>query len=301
MNHKSSLMAALNGDIWAIEPNWMRHFLGSLPSICDMKEKAEDEKPQTRTVQIASKTQNQIAVLPIRGPITQKVTWMTYWYGGTSTERFGEEFDAALNASNVGAIVLDVDSPGGTVSGVPELAAKIRTARGKKPIIAVANTWAASAAYWLASQADELVMTPSGEVGSIGVWSMHVDYSGYQEQEGVKTTLISSGKYKGEANPYEPLGDEARAAMQDSVNRYYGMFVSDVASGRGTSAAVVRNGYGEGRMIGSDRAESMGMVNRGETLDAEITRLGGRLSDRQRALDAAAGRRKMLERLERES
>ena len=135
---------------------------------------------------------------------------------------------------------MNVDSPGGLIDLVPETAALIRTVRETKPVIAVANTYAASAAYWLASQASDLVVTPSGEVGSIGVYMPHLDVSGWEEQQGVKTTLISAGKYKTERSPFEPLSDEAAAAMQDTVDKYYGMFTYGVAVGRGTSAEIGR-------------------------------------------------------------
>src|SRR5690606_4285100 len=130
--------------------------------------------------------------------------------GGTSTEQFGSWFDAALRDPAVSAIVIDVDSPGGTVTGVAELAEQIFEARGKKPIYAIANALAASAAYWIASAAEELWVTPSGDVGSIGVYAMHEDISEMEAEMGLKVTLISAGEYKTEGNPHEPLGDEAR-------------------------------------------------------------------------------------------
>src|SRR5690606_30987632 len=145
-------------------------------------------------------------------------------------------------------------SPGGQVNGIQELSDLIYSARGKKPIIAVANHMMASAAYWIGTAADEIVVSPSGEVGSIGVFAVHEDISGALAQDGVKVSIIKEGKYKAEANPFEPLNEEARAAIQESVSEAYGAFVGAVARNRSVDAEVVRNGFGEGRMMGAQRA-----------------------------------------------
>jgi hypothetical protein len=115
-------------------------------------------------------------------PIVPHADVMTEMSGGTSVDGFLEQLNAALDDDQVGHIVLDIDSPGGAVDRIPEAAAQIRAGRAKKPITAIANTTAASAAYWLAAQASELVVTPSGQVGSIGVYAAHDDISGMQEK-----------------------------------------------------------------------------------------------------------------------
>lgn len=214
-----------------------------------------------------------VAVIAVYGPISQRMSMMSEMSGGTSTEKLTDTFRAALADPAVDAIVFEVDSPGGTVDGIPELAAEIRAARGGKPIVAQVNTMAASAAYWLASACDEIVATPSGVVGSIGVFTAHNDLSAAAEMEGVKTTLISAGKYKTEGNPWEPLGEEAQANLQDQVNQFYGMFVADVAKGRGVPVDTVRGGYGEGRVLLAKQAMSAGMVDRVDTLDNTVRRV----------------------------
>jgi signal peptide peptidase SppA len=214
-----------------------------------------------------------VAVLPIYGTIFPRANLFAEISGGTSMERFGAAIDAAANDPQVGSIVLDVNSPGGSVDLLPETAAKIRAARQQKRVVAVANTLAASAAYWLASQADELVVTPSGMVGSIGVVAAHDDSSGFFEQMGVRTSLIAAGKYKTEGNPYEPLSDEGRAAMQAIVDVYYDMFVADVARGRGVGRKAVREGFGEGRVVTASAALEQGMVDSVETFDAALARV----------------------------
>lgn len=230
-----------------------------------------------------------IAVLPLYGVISQRMNLMSDFSGGTSTEQFSKSFRAALADPNVSSIVLDIDSPGGTVYGVPELGDEIFAARGAKPIVAVANALAASAAYWLGSAADEFVVTPSGDVGSIGVFAAHVDESGMEEAMGIKTTLISAGKFKVEGNPHEPLTAEAAAAMQARVDDFYSMFTSAVARNRGVKLASVTGGFGQGRVVGAADALKAGMVDRIETLDQTLARLGASGGSQRKKMAAASG------------
>src|SRR5207237_10294998 len=121
----------------------------------------------------------------------------------------------------------------------PDPAPEPRAARGAKPITAAVNTMAASAAYWLASQADEVVITPSGLAGSIGVYLVHEDWSAANAQMGIDVTYISAGRFKTEANPDEPLSEDAKAALQAEVDDLYSLFVTDVATGRNPSERPV--------------------------------------------------------------
>lgn len=220
----------------------------------------------------AAARQSTVAVIPVYGPISLRQNLMSASSGGTSTEGLSADFRAAMADDQVDAIVFEVDSPGGTIDGIPELAAEIRAARGTKPIVAQVNTMAASAAYWIASAADEIVVTPSGAVGSIGVFAAHQDLSKAAELDGVKVTLISAGKYKTESNKWEPLSDEAKAHLQDQVDQIYATFTTDVAKNRGVAVGDVRKGYGEGRVVLAKQALAQGMVDRIDTLDNTIRR-----------------------------
>lgn len=211
-----------------------------------------------------------VAVLPLHGVIVPRADAFSQMSGGTSIDKFRGMFREAVAAADVSGIVLDVDSPGGMVDGVPEMAAEMRAARGSKPIVAVANTEMASGAYWLASQADQIVVSKSARVGSIGVYTAHEDRSAEEAAQGVKTTLISAGKYKTEGNPFEPLTDEARAHLQTMVDEYYGMFVSDVAKGRGANVSDVRGGFGEGHVVGARDALKNGMADRVGTVESVV-------------------------------
>lgn len=202
-----------------------------------------------------------VAVLRLSGAIIPRATLFSDLSGGTSVEGFRNRFLEAMDDDDVSAILLDVNSPGGMIDLVPELATLIRSKRGVKPMAAVANTLMASAAYWIASQADEVYVTESGDAGSIGVITMHDDFSGALEQAGITTTLITAGKFKGEANPYQPLSDGDRAALQRRIDEAYDLFVRDVAAGRGVSEASVRDGMGQGRLLKAKAALGAGLVD----------------------------------------
>lgn len=208
------------------------------------------------------------AVVPVRGTITPRPS--VFSSGGSSALGIGKTFDAALADKDVRSIVLDVDSPGGSVYGVPELADKLRAGRGVKPVYAVANHSAASAAYWIASQADKLYVAPSGEVGSIGVIMRHFDRSGSLEKSGVKVTDIRSAKYKGEGSPYGPLTDETKGEFQKQCNEYYKMFVEGVSAGRMVDGPTVEKSFGQGRMKLARDAVDCGMADGIATMDAVL-------------------------------
>lgn len=197
-----------------------------------------------------------VGVVPIHGVISPRASFWDELFGGTSVEAIREVLRGALADSSIGAIVLDVDSPGGAVAGIPELAAEIRSARGVKPIVAVANSLAASAGYWLASQATEVVASPSATVGSVGVITVHQDFSGMLERVGIKTTIITAGDHKADANPYEPLSDDARADLQDRADAFHAAFIDDVAKGRRVPAATIKGEWGARVMLARQALEA---------------------------------------------
>jgi len=214
-----------------------------------------------------------VAVLPLYGVIVPRANVMSDVSGGTSAQVFLSDLRGLLADDSVRAIVIDVNSPGGSTAMMPEVAAAMRAARGNgKPIVASVNHRAGSGAYWLASQADEVVVTPSGEVGSIGVYAAHEDISQLQERAGIRTTLISSTPAKTELTPFGPLSEEARRALQERVDEAARMFVSDVAKGRGVGVDTVNEDFGRGRMVSARAALAAGMVDRIDTLDSTVAR-----------------------------
>lgn len=232
-----------------------------------------------------------IAVIPVYGTIVQRASQLDLCEGGTSTTAISNALADALNDDSVAQVLLDIDSPGGSVYGVQELAAEI--AQAQKPVIAIANSLAASAAYWIGSSADEFHVTPGGEVGSIGVWSAHQDISQALEAAGVKTTLISAGEFKVEGNPFQPLGADAQKFLQSRVDDYYAAFTRAVAKGRGVGVDKVRNGMGRGRVLGADQALAEKMVD-------SVSTLGDVIAGMQRNIKASAPRASRLAAAQRE-
>lgn len=212
-----------------------------------------------------------IAVIPLFGTIVQRAGMMTPACGGTSCQQVDLALQAALKDDTIGQILIDVDSPGGSVYGVEELADQIH--RATKPVVACVNSLAASAGYWLASQASEIYITPGGEAGSIGVWMAHEDWSAAMEKRGIRTTLISAGKHKVEGNPYEPLPADAKAFLQGRTEDYYNAFVKAVARGRGVPVADVRKGMGQGRVLGAQAALEARMVDGVMTITDVVKRM----------------------------
>jgi len=189
-----------------------------------------------------------------------------------STDDIAHEVTTFAAEPSVEAIVLELDTPGGEVFGMPEAFAAIRAAARQKPVIASVNSIAASGGYYLGAAADELFVNPSGRVGSIGVFALHVDQSKWLESEGEKWAFISAGKHGAEGNTSQPLSDEASASLQIAVDRYYEMFVRDVARGREVSVEKVRTGFGDGRMLTAKAAREEGMIDGIGTLDDAIAR-----------------------------
>lgn len=238
---------------------------------------ADKEKLAARKQEAARAGQGaNIAVLTFYGVVTQRGNMAddVSGPGSASTQKFTNALRQALQDPSVGAILIDIDSPGGSVYGVEELAAEIMGSRAQKPIIGLANSLAASAAYWVGAACSELYVTPSGEVGSIGVVSAHEDWSKALSEAGVKTTFITAGQYKVEGNYTEPLGDEAQAFMQSRVDDYYSAFTKGVSKGRGVSVEVVRKEFGQGRCYGAQQALSAGMVDGVMTFDDVVKKMG---------------------------
>jgi len=263
----------LTRELWAIRETALHRMIAQLRAAGGaVKIDVADIEAAEAAAIAARPTSGGVAQLNLHGPISHRPSLWSFFFGGTSTEGFTKILREAVADPAVARIVIDVDSPGGTVDGVPELAEEVRVAREKKPITAVANAEAASAAYWIASQASELVVAPSGEVGSIGVWALHLDVSRMFDSAGITPTFISAGKYKVEGNPFEPLGDEAKAYIQSRIDDYYGMFVRGVAKGRGVSVDKVRSDFGQGRMVGAADAVTAGLADRVGTLDDAIAK-----------------------------
>jgi len=215
-----------------------------------------------------------VAVVPLIGIIQQREDIWTRLGLATSTERFIANMQMAVADPNIKAIIVDVDSPGGTVSGTPEASDALFQMRGQKPMVGISNTLNASAAYFITSALDEVIAAPSSYTGSIGVWTLLFDETEFWASMGIKIDMVKAGKWKALGNPYEPITAEVRERFQDSINDAYEVFIKAVARNRGVKITDVRSGYGEGDVLNAERARAAGLVDRVATLSETLARFG---------------------------
>lgn len=209
------------------------------------------------------------------------------WYGVKGYGAIAKELRAAVADPAVTAVVLRVNSPGGYSVGCPECADEILSLRGKgKPIVAFAETMAASAAYWLASAAEKLYATKASYVGSIGVWNAHVDVTKALENFGVKVTLIHAGARKVDGSPFRPMDDESRANMQGQCDAIWDMFAAAAGAHRGTTASAMKKT--EARLFLGEEAVKEGLADGVKSFGALLAELNAGTAVAAYAVPAAA-------------
>jgi signal peptide peptidase SppA len=276
---------------WSIMPDMLQVIAGILArriSGLDV-ERAEIEAALVNRKNLPQPRAGSVAIIPVYGVIGPRMNMLSEMSGGTTFEKLTGQLRAAMADKSVSTIVLDVDSPGGSVAGNAEFAAEIMRARTKKPIVAQAQYTMGSAAYHLAAAATEIVAAPSARVGSIGTYMIHNDLSEALKQLGVKRTFISAGDGKVDGNDTEPLTETARARMESIVNEAYGQFVSNVVRGRGQgmTADRVKQDW-KAHVYGAAEALSIGMIDKVGTLDDTLARIlsaSPDAEDRRVALD----------------
>ena len=175
---------------------------------------------------------DRIAVIEISGVLIHRGGWIGQSSGQTSYEGIAAQIEAAANDPAIRGLALEIDSFGGEVAGVFDLADRIRAIRGSKPVWAFIAEHAFSAGYALASQADRILLPRTGALGSIGVVVLHADMSGQLDQDGVRVTLVHSGQHKVDGNPYQPLPEAVRDDIQREIDVLRFLFAETVAAGR---------------------------------------------------------------------
>lgn len=210
-----------------------------------------------------------IAVIPILGTLVKRSLGMEAASGMTSYSEIAAMLDAAVADPMVSGILLDIDSPGGEASGSFELARRVREAAAIKPVWAVANDAAYSAAYAIAASAQRLFVTETGGVGSIGVIALHVDQSIKDANDGYRYTAITAGAHKNDYSPHEPLSDAAKSELQSEVDRLYAIFTEHVAAMRGLDLDAVR--ATEAGLYFGGNAVAQGLADGVQSLDATLT------------------------------
>lgn len=220
---------------------------------------------------------NGVAVIDVYGILAHRTAMQADSSYIQGYDGLARQLEGALADPAVGAILLNVDSPGGEVAGAFQLADQIRAARAVKPIAAVAGDMAASAAYLIASAAETVSIAPTGMAGSIGVVTSHVDMSRAMDSMGLTVTYIYAGAHKVDGNPFQPLPEAVAADIQAEIDHYYGLFVNAVAESRPNIAADAIRAT-EARLFIGQKAVAAGLADRVETPDQAIERLAARIS-----------------------
>jgi signal peptide peptidase SppA len=228
----------------------------------------ENESPEAVASKLGRELQNTynaterdgVAILPVTGPLFRYANIFTSISGATSYELIAKDFRIALDNPQIKAIILDIDSPGGEVNGVSELSSMIHEARGKKPIIAYASGDAASGAYWIASAADEIVVSETSALGSIGVVGMY-----RADDENNKTIEIVSSQ-----SPHKRLdvsSDEGRIRLQARIDSMADVFINAIARHRNIDPQTILSDYGGGDVMIGQNAILAGLADRIGSLD----------------------------------
>jgi signal peptide peptidase SppA len=229
----------------------------------------ENAMPDTLSADLRGRT----AVIPIFGPIVPRAGFFTMMSGATSVDIIAKDFMTAMESPSVDNILLYIDSPGGEITGLSELSSMIREARetGKKRIVSYAMGSMASGAYWIGSAADEIVISETSLVGSIGVVALIKDTTKRDENKGVVTrTFVSS------VSPLKHLGpdtEEGAKKIQSLVDVAASVFVKHVAQNRGVDEAKVLSDYGKGDVLTGAIAVSQGLADRLGSYEKVLTEL----------------------------
>ncbi len=278
MNNYSSIQAAFYSEKWMILPETL-HMLEQI-----LLERASGVKPSPEEVQARigsggygqsrdSPVPRGVALIPLHGPIVNRAGMFQQMSGMTSPQTFGEMVRAAADDDEVEHIVLDIDTPGGTVSGTHDAAEAVRYAKSKKPVTAVANDLMASAGYYIGSQASKIVALESSGLGSIGVVMAHRDVSAAETMLGMKTTVLYAGKDKAVGNPYGPLSEGDRAKLQTRLDELREGFVRVVAEGRGVDPAEAAERYPDAALYVGQAAIDAGLADEIGTLSGVLASL----------------------------
>jgi ClpP class serine protease len=242
---------------WAIEPDFLRTISREELSMKSLSMHAEKHLDNTRSVSIRDGT----AIIPIHGPITARNTFFSLFSGGTSLETLAKDFREALNNDDVKAILFDIDSPGGVAVGPFEMAEMIYNARSKKPIYSYIGRNGSSAAYWLASATEKIIVNPSALVGSIGVVTQ-VPVQEEPDSEGYKNIEIVSSNAS--LKRPDPRTKEGLAEITKELDALESTFINSIAKYRSITPEIVKSDFGGGgvvigsRAVGQNMADSLG-------------------------------------------
>lgn len=258
------IIAALMGRLGimrldVIERNGVRSLSGDKLAAVAEAYMAEAEDYDDRVYRRGYEIREGVAIIQVEGTLVNRLGTLRPYSGMTGYDGLRTCFLNALEDREVKGIVFDMNSPGGEVSGCFDLVDTIAAAAGTKPVWAILDDMACSACQALASACDRTVLPRTGYAGSVGVVTMHVDWSSALKADGIAVTLIFAGAHKVDGNPYEPLPVSVRRDIQAEIDKVYQLFVGTVAKYRGLSAEKVR--AMEARVFMGQDAVSAGLAD----------------------------------------
>lgn len=269
---KQRVTQALAARVWALTPAKLEEvslFVEGLMSGASPGWQAADAQAGAGVMSAPSIGQG-VAVVRIEGVIERRANMVRDFSGGVSTQMLAQSIVDAARDPDVSAIILDIDSPGGSALAPAEVVDAINTARRSVPVVAWTGGQMCSAAYWIASACDAIVAMNTSVVGSIGVAAVHYDRSAADAKDGVVRTVLSAGHYKRIASDEKPLSDEGREYLQAQVDLYYTKFVDAVAEGRGVEPSVVLASMADGRIFVGAEALHAGLVDHIGNFDSAL-------------------------------
>jgi signal peptide peptidase SppA len=290
------LISSILSTPWFIREGWLQEFAGFAEEArlradqltaeevrerlrAALSSMAPDEKPESLAVSmgvplgpgLSATLRDGVAIIPIIGPLYHYASEFDDVCGCSSYQQIARDLDAALASPDVGAILFEVDSPGGEVAGAAELSQMMYDARGVKPTASYVSDLGASAGYYAASSAEVVVIARSAVLGSIGVVMTYLDTSERDSKSGVRRVEILSSQSP--EKRADPNTDSGRAQIQQMLDDLAQVFVDDVARNRGVSVETVLSDFGRGSVMVGDRAVAAGLADRVGSFEALLAEL----------------------------
>ncbi len=292
MSEKNLALGAVFSRHWAIIPDalqnicqiaarendleaWKTHLKGGQGEF-----EAVSKQPGRRLENTYRVTVRQnVAILPLTGPLFPRANLMTNFSGATSLQMFSNDLHTVINDESISAVMLDIDSPGGVVSGPPEMAELLAEAAKTKPVIAYVSGMCASAAYWIASASSEIVAHESALIGSIGVVTARSVQQECNMQGEKWFEIVSSNA---ENKRPDPSTEEGMSEIKRELDSIENVFLSDVAKYRNVSVEKVKSEFGRGGVLIAADAIKAGMADRSGSFENVLSELANRSTTTQR-------------------
>lgn len=276
---------------WAVLPDWLAAHKGQLLSLCNgpSPDVVRAMQPEARTFtprDLISRTSNDLAVIPLHGPMIKRAGFWEMLFGFTGTDTVREALQYAGADQEIKGILLQVESPGGHVAGVHELAQAVRTVAQTKPVLVHMDDIGASAAYWASTHATKITASPTTEVGSLGTMAVVVDESKLANSLGITVHVVSTGTFKGMGVSGTPIEPDHLAEIERRVAGINAFFMRDVRQGRKLTAEQFTQAT-DGRVFLAQDAKALGLIDEVRSFSSALRELG-RLTTTSRGSDTRA-------------